>query len=270
MTTIQIEYIPIDQIHEYKNNPRENDKAVPAVMRSIQRFGVQNPAIVDRDNVLIAGHTRIKAARQLGMTEFPCVRADDLTKAQARAFRLADNRMQEDSAWDTKALADEFKALRNNGFDLGDTGFAPFEIDSFSFAPQPDYTQRVLQSDAAPADGTQSDAAADASPVSYNSAETGDADSDRQQDSDPAPVPLPQGLRWQPHTADSPQASPADDYEHDPEAEDDSAYAPSTEFVCILCCKDEAEKQAVAAILGEPGELHSHYSCAELRELLRA
>lgn len=125
---IQIVYLPISEIHDYDNNPRDNAKAVDAVVRSIKRFGVRSPVILDKDNVLIAGHTRIKAAKQLGMTEFPCVRADDLTKNQAKAFRLADNRMQEDSQWDTEALAQEFAALKDNGFDLTETGFDEFEI----------------------------------------------------------------------------------------------------------------------------------------------
>lgn len=127
-TVVQIVYLPISEIRDYENNPRDNDKAVEAVVRSIKRFGVRSPAIIDRDNILIAGHTRIKAAKQLGMTEFPCVRADDLTKNEAKAFRLADNRMQEDSQWDTEALAAEFSALRENGFDLTETGFDEFEI----------------------------------------------------------------------------------------------------------------------------------------------
>ena len=127
-TVIQIVYIPISEIHEYENNPRDNDKAVDAVARSIKRYGPRVPAIVDKNNVLIAGHTRIKAAKQLGMTEFPCVRADDLTEGEAKAFRLEDNRTQEESQWDTEALAKEFDGLKNNGFDLLDTGFDSFEI----------------------------------------------------------------------------------------------------------------------------------------------
>lgn len=125
---IQIVYIPIEEIREYENNPRDNDKAVDAVARSIKRYGPRVPAIVDKNNVLIAGHTRIKAAKKLGMTEFPCVRADDLNENEAKAFRLEDNRTQEDSQWDTEALAKEFDGLKNNGFDLLDTGFDEFEI----------------------------------------------------------------------------------------------------------------------------------------------
>lgn len=129
---IRIEYIPISEIKAYENNPRDNAKAVDAVIRSMKKFGVRSPAIVDKDNVLIAGHTRILAAIKMGMTEFPCVKADDLTQNQAKAFRLADNRMQEDSEWDSAALAEEFAALKNNGFDLSDTGFEEFEIESIT------------------------------------------------------------------------------------------------------------------------------------------
>ncbi len=127
-TVIQIVYVPINEIREYENNPRENEKAVDAVAKSIKRYGPRVPAILDKDNVLIAGHTRIKAAIKLGMTEFPCVIADDLSDAEAKAFRLEDNRTQEDSEWDTEALAREFEGLKSNGFDLSDTGFDEFEI----------------------------------------------------------------------------------------------------------------------------------------------
>lgn len=143
---IKIVYLPIEQIHDYENNPRDNEKAVEAVARSIRRFGVRSPAIIDKDNVLIAGHTRIKAAKQLGLKEFPCVRADDLTKNQAKAFRLADNRIQEDSQWDTEALAQEFAALKENSFDLSDTGFDEFEIGGI------DLSEASLDEEQEPAD----------------------------------------------------------------------------------------------------------------------
>ncbi len=130
---VKIEYIPIGEINEYANNPRDNEKAVESVINSIREFGIRVPAIIDKDNVIIAGHTRIKAAIQLGYTEFPCVRAADLTTIEAKALRLADNRMQEDSEWDTEALAAEFDALRKNGYDLLNTGFNEFEIDGIEF-----------------------------------------------------------------------------------------------------------------------------------------
>lgn len=134
----EIVYIPIGEIKAYENNPRNNDKAVPAVKRSMQRFGVRRPAIVDKNNVLIAGHTRIKAAIQLGLTEYPCIVAEDLSDAEAKAFRLADNRTQDESEWDTRELAGEFAALRKAGFDLADTGFDAFEIDGLDFEDSAD------------------------------------------------------------------------------------------------------------------------------------
>lgn len=142
-TVTQIVYLPASEIHEYENNPRDNDRAVDAVARSIKRYGFRIPVIVDKDNVLIAGHTRLKAAIQLGITEIPCVRADDLSKAEGKAFRLEDNRTQEDSQWDTEALAKEFDGLKKNGFDLMDTGFDEFEISgidmsSYDFSAAPE------------------------------------------------------------------------------------------------------------------------------------
>lgn len=132
----EIIYLPIGEIKAYEKNPRDNEKAVEPVMRSMKRYGVRSPAIIDKDNVLLAGHTRLKAAIRLGMKEFPCVRADDLSKNQGKAFRLADNRMQEDSTWDTEALAQEFAALKENGFDLLDTGFDEFELAGITFNPE--------------------------------------------------------------------------------------------------------------------------------------
>ena len=125
----QIVYLPIEEIREYENNPRDNDgEPVEAVVESLKNYGWRRPLIIDKDKVLIAGHTRIKAARILGHKEVPCVLADDLSKAEANAYRLEDNRTQEDSQWDTEALAQEFSALKENGFDLSKTGFDAFEI----------------------------------------------------------------------------------------------------------------------------------------------
>ena len=83
---LNIVYMPIDDIIPYKNNARRNEDAVPVVKASIEQFGFRVPVCVDRDNVLVYGHTRLLAARELGMTELPVVRADDLTPAQVRAF----------------------------------------------------------------------------------------------------------------------------------------------------------------------------------------
>lgn len=217
---IEIVYIPISEIHAYENNPRENDGAVDAVARSIELYGVRSPAIIDKDNVILAGHTRIKAAIKLGLTEYPCVRADDLTKNQAKAFRLADNRVQEDSLWDTESLAVEFASLRENGYDLTDTGFDEFEIGGIDLSAT-DFTE------------------GDSEPADYDTpeAESGSVDSE-----------------FAPDIAD----------------DDDDEPDPDEEFVCIICCKDEAEKELIAQVVGEDGELKRHYTVDEIRGRLEA
>ena len=98
--------IKIDELVPYENNPRFNDDAVDAVAKSIQEFGFKVPCVIDGNNNVITGHTRIKACKQLGMEEVPCVIADDLTEAQQRSFRLVDNRTAELSDWDFTEEAD--------------------------------------------------------------------------------------------------------------------------------------------------------------------
>lgn len=101
----------IDEIRPYENNPRVNDGAVGAVAESIREFGFQQPIVVDRDGVIIAGHTRYKAAQKLGMTEVPVVVADNLTDEQVRAYRLADNKTGELAEWDFSALEEELAGI---------------------------------------------------------------------------------------------------------------------------------------------------------------
>lgn len=124
--------LPISQITQYANNPRANDGAVPYVADSIQEYGFRVPILIDRNYVIIAGHTRYKAAKKLGMTELPCIIADDLTPAQVKAYRLMDNKASEKSKWNEELLAQEFEALANEGFDLTKTAFEPFEIESIT------------------------------------------------------------------------------------------------------------------------------------------
>lgn len=96
----QIVYKRLNEIKPYPNNPRNNDNAVEAVANSIKRFNFQNPIIVDSDGVIVAGHTRYKAAKFLGLQKVPCIVADDLTDEQVKAFRLADNKVSEVAGWD--------------------------------------------------------------------------------------------------------------------------------------------------------------------------
>ena len=97
---LKVQEMPIEEIREYDGNARKNEKAVEAVAKSIQAYGFKNPIIVDRNKVIIAGHTRLKAARAIGMEKVPVIKADDLTEEQVKAFRLADNKTAELSEWD--------------------------------------------------------------------------------------------------------------------------------------------------------------------------
>lgn len=86
---------PLDGIRPYEDNPRNNDDAVDKVAESIQKFGFKVPIVIDSEGVIVAGHTRYKAAQKLGLEKIPCIVADDLTDAQVRAFRLVDNKVAE-------------------------------------------------------------------------------------------------------------------------------------------------------------------------------
>lgn len=104
MKELQIVYKNISELNPYKNNPRFNDEAVEAVANSIKQFGFKVPIIIDSSNIIVAGHTRLKAAKQLGMDKVPCIVADDLTEEQIRAFRLVDNKVSELADWDYEKL----------------------------------------------------------------------------------------------------------------------------------------------------------------------
>ncbi len=109
----------IDDLVLYENNPRNNDKAVDAVAASINSFGFKVPIIIDKNNVVVCGHTRVKASKKLGMTEVPCIVADDLNEEQIKAFRLADNKVSELAEWDMDKLAEELKLIDMNMLQFG-------------------------------------------------------------------------------------------------------------------------------------------------------
>ena len=121
MDKLKIEYVDINNIKPYKKNPRKNEEAIPYVMKSIKQFGFKNPVILDKDNVIVAGHTRIESAKRLGIAEIPCIYADDLTDEQIRAFRLADNKVAEIAEWDIDLLDTELDDILN--IDMSDFGF---------------------------------------------------------------------------------------------------------------------------------------------------
>ena len=120
----------IDSLKEYKNNPRLNDAAVDKVAASIKEFGFKVPIVVDKDNVIIAGHTRLKAAKSLGLDTVPCIIADDLTEEQVKAFRLADNKTGEFAEWDFAKLEEELAELHDMDFDVSAFGFDDLKIDN--------------------------------------------------------------------------------------------------------------------------------------------
>ena len=111
----------LEEIIPYEKNPRFNDDAVPAVARSIKEFGFKVPIIVDANNVIVAGHTRYKAAKKLKLETVPVIVADDLTEEQIKAFRLADNKVGEIATWDDGLLAGELEDILN--IDMSDFGF---------------------------------------------------------------------------------------------------------------------------------------------------
>lgn len=97
----------------YENNPRMNEDAVDGVAESIKNYGFKVPLVIDRDGVIVCGHTRYKAAEKLGLTTVPCVVADDLNEKQIKAFRIADNKTSDLSIWDNKKLLEELDGLED-------------------------------------------------------------------------------------------------------------------------------------------------------------
>ena len=108
----------IEEIKEYENNPRNNDNAVEYVARSIKDFGFKISIIVDKNNVIVAGHTRYKAAKELNLTEVPCIVADDLTDEQIKAFRLVDNKSAELAEWNLELLNIELENIHDIDMNL--------------------------------------------------------------------------------------------------------------------------------------------------------
>ena len=111
----------LDEIRPYEKNPRKNDGAVKYVAESIKQFGFKVPIVIDRDGVIVAGHTRYKAAKKLKLEAVPCIVADDLTEEQVKAFRLADNKVAEKAEWDFDLLSSEMDELFD--FDMTLFGF---------------------------------------------------------------------------------------------------------------------------------------------------
>ena len=122
---MQIVYKKVNELIPYENNPRSNDEAVEYVKNSIKEFGFKVPIVIDKNNVIIAGHTRLKASLELGLKEVPCIIADDLSEEQIKAFRLADNKVSEKSQWDFSKLDEELDSILDIDMSLFD-----FDLDN--------------------------------------------------------------------------------------------------------------------------------------------
>ena len=125
---MKVSSVNIERVVPYARNPRKNTDAVAKVAGSIREFGFRQPIVVDDHMVVIAGHTRLLAARHLGLETVPVHVADGLTSTEVRAYRLADNRVSQESEWDEDLLKLEFGDLNDADFDLGLTGFDTSEI----------------------------------------------------------------------------------------------------------------------------------------------
>lgn len=126
-----VEWRPVEDVIPYARNPRQaTETAISKVAGSIHEFGFRVPIIVDGEGVIIAGHTRLLAAQRLGMETVPVLEAADLTPAQVKAFRIADNRIAEETEWDADLLELELDDLRELDFDLDLTGLSEFDLDA--------------------------------------------------------------------------------------------------------------------------------------------
>ena len=134
MNIVQMKVV---DIIPYEKNPRKNDEAVKYVMESIKEFGFKVPVVIDKDNIIVAGHTRLKAAKKLKLEEVPCIIADDLTEEQIKAFRLADNKVAEKAEWDFDMLAGELDELVD--FDMSVFGFEENVIEEETEVEEDDF-----------------------------------------------------------------------------------------------------------------------------------
>ena len=127
---MKIEEVNIEIIKPYENNPRKNEAAIEIVARSIKEFGFKVPVILNEKNVIVAGHTRILAAKMLGLKKIPVIYANDLNEQQIKAFRIMENKSQDYAEWDMELLSKEFQILKDGGFDITLTGFSAEDVDS--------------------------------------------------------------------------------------------------------------------------------------------
>ena len=122
--------IKIEDIKPYAENPRNMELRLPKVKESISNFGFNQPVLLDKKNIIITGHTRYSAAKELGFTELPCIIVDELTPNEIRAYRIADNKVGQDSSWDVSLLKAELQRLRLDNFPITQTGYSDVELEN--------------------------------------------------------------------------------------------------------------------------------------------
>ena len=126
---MNIQNIKTQDIKPYLENPRQNKNAINVVKKSLQEFGFQQPLVLDKDNIVVAGHTRLEAAKQLNIKEVPCIIADNLSEERIKAYRIMDNKSAEYASWDLELLTQELNDLIKMDFDLELTGFSDDELE---------------------------------------------------------------------------------------------------------------------------------------------
>ena len=136
---MEIIYKKLDEIRPYANNPRNNDNAVDAVAASIREYGFKQPIVIDVNGEIVAGHTRLKAAKKLGLKEVPCILADDLTPEQVKAYRLADNKVAELASWDFEILESELLDIEDIDMDM----FGNWGLEEIDFGNLDQYTDEA-------------------------------------------------------------------------------------------------------------------------------
>lgn len=151
-SALVVEAWPLDRPKPYENNPRIiPQSAIEKVAKSIEEFGWRQPIVVDSEDVVVVGHTRLLAAKHLGLDSVPVHVVTDLSEAQVKAYRLADNRSGEEAAWDRDLLTFEFTSLADEAFELSFTGFdapeitlpdAPVSFDPVSVEEQPSLDEK--------------------------------------------------------------------------------------------------------------------------------
>ena len=131
---MKIENADINTIKPYENNPRKlKDSAIEKVAMSLKEYGFRQPIVVDKDRIIVVGHTRYRASKKLGLKEVPITIADNLTPEQINAYRIADNRTAEESEWDSELLAMEIKDLEAKDFKLDLLGFNEDQLNDILF-----------------------------------------------------------------------------------------------------------------------------------------